>query len=68
MKISGILLPEYAAKLTLFNHLTSESEFYRNLREEKLLAHRGKGQAATGPNEVTGLGYCYLQSPVRGWF
>ena len=59
-------------------YLASESTYYRILRDEKLLGHRGKAQAprhhrpnehvATGPNEVWSWDITYLQSPVRGWF
>ena len=59
-------------------YIASESTFYRILREEKLLAHRGKAQAArhhrpeelvaTGPNQVWSWDITYLRSPVRGWF
>lgn len=57
-------------------YLASESTFYRILREERLLSHRGKAQAprhhrpvelvATGPNEVWSWDITYLKSPVRG--
>ena len=59
-------------------YISSESTFYRILREEKLLKHRGKAQAprhhqpdekaATGPNQVWSWDITYLKSPVRGWF
>jgi transposase InsO family protein len=59
-------------------YLASESSFYRILREEKLLAHRGKAQAArhhrpveyiaTGANQVWSWDITYLRSPVRGQF
>ena len=59
-------------------YLSSESTFYRILREAKLLKHRGKAQArrhhqpdekvATGPNQVWSWDITYLKSPVRGWF
>lgn len=59
-------------------YLSSESTFYRILREEKLLEHRGKARvsrhqkpkelAATGPNQVWSWDITYLRSPVRGWF
>ena len=59
-------------------YLASESTIYRILREEKLLAHRGRSQTprhhrpaelvATGPNQVWSWDITYLRSPVRGWF
>ena len=59
-------------------YLASESTFYRILREEKLLSHRGRARAprrhrpneqvATGPNQVWSWDITYLRSPVRGWF
>jgi transposase InsO family protein len=59
-------------------YLASESTFYRILREEKLLAHRGRAQAvrhhrpteqvATGANQVWSWDITYLRSPVRGQF
>ena len=59
-------------------YLASESTFYRILREEKLLAHRGRAQAprhhrpaeqvATGVNQVWSWDITYLRAPVRGQF
>ena len=59
-------------------YIASESTFYRILREEQLLVHRGKAKAArhhrpteyvaTGPNQVWSWDITYLRSPVRGWF
>ena len=59
-------------------YVASESSFYRILREEKLLAHRGrarasihgrpKEQVATGPNQVWSWDISYLKSPVMGLF
>jgi len=59
-------------------YMASESSFYRILREEKLLAHRGRARAATysrpseqvatGPNQVWSWDISYLKSPVKGKF
>lgn len=59
-------------------YLACESSFYRILREEKLLTHRGRARArrhhrpvehvATGPNEVWSWDITFLRSPVRGQF
>ena len=59
-------------------YVASESTFYRVLRAEKLLAHRGKARApvsrpkpeleATGPSEVYSWDITYLRSLVRGAF
>jgi transposase InsO family protein len=59
-------------------YMASESSFYRILREEKLLAHRGRARAAThgrpseqvatGPNQVWSWDISYLKSPVKGQF
>ena len=59
-------------------YVASESTFYRVLRTEKQLAHRGKARApvsrpkpeleATGPNEVYSWDITYLRSLVRGAF
>ena len=53
-------------------YMASESSFYRILREEKLLAHRGRARAATrgrpseqvatGPNQVWSWDISYLKS------
>lgn len=59
-------------------YVASESTFYRVLREEKLLSHRGKAQprthtrpdafVATGPNQVWSWDITYLLSSVQGMF
>jgi transposase InsO family protein len=59
-------------------YVASESSFYRILREEKMLAHRGRSRAAVhsrpreqwaeGPNQVWSWDITYLRSPVRGQF
>lgn len=59
-------------------YLGSESTIYRILREEQLLAHRGRAKApvrqaprahvATGPNQVWSWDITYLPTPVRGLF
>ena len=59
-------------------YVASESTFYRILREERLLTHRGKARApkkrekpqlrATRPNQVWSWDITYLKSPVRGQF
>lgn len=59
-------------------YVASESSFYRVLREEELLAHRGRAKPpvsqppaehrATGPNEVWSWDITYLRSPVAGIF
>lgn len=59
-------------------YLASERSFYRILREEKLLAHRGKARVAShrrpaeykadGPNQVWSWDITYLRSPIRGSF
>ena len=58
--------------------MASESSFYRILREEKMLAHRGrsnpsvhsrpKEQAADGPGEIWSWDITFLKGPVRGQF
>ncbi len=58
--------------------VASESTFYRVLRQEELLRHRGRAKApqrratstheATGPNQVWSWDITYLKSPVRGVF
>lgn len=57
-------------------YVASESTFFRVLREEKQLAHRGKAKApvsrprpeleATAPNQVFSWDITYLRSLVRG--
>lgn len=57
-------------------YLASESTLYRILREERLLAHRGRAKApvrrpprahvATGPNQLWSWDITYLRTPVRG--
>jgi putative transposase len=59
-------------------YLGSEATIYRILREEQLLAHRGRAKApvrhgprahvATGPNQVWSWDITYLRTPVRGLF
>ncbi len=59
-------------------YIASESTFYRILREENLLAHRGKSKApnrkkpmpliARGPNQIYSWDITYLKAPVRGTF
>ena len=59
-------------------YVASESSFYRVLREEELLAHRGRAKPpvsqppaehrATCPNEVWSWDITYLRSPVAGIF
>jgi len=57
-------------------YLASESSFYKVLKEQKLLAHRGKSKPptkkrpqalmATGPNQIWSWDITYLKSSVRG--
>jgi transposase InsO family protein len=59
-------------------YVASESTFYRVLREEQLLAHRGKARpgisrkppehVASAPNQVWSWDITYLRGPVRGAF
>ena len=59
-------------------YLASESTIYRVLRDEQLLAHRGRAKApvrrvvsahvATGPLQVWSWDITYLKTPVRGVF
>ena len=59
-------------------YLASESTFYRTLRAEDLLAHRGAAKprnvnrpdelVATGPNRVWSWDITYLPGPVKGAF
>ena len=60
-------------------YIASESTFYRILREEKQMAHRGPAQpatkrhrpeeyVATGPNQVWSWDITYMRTPVRGLF
>lgn len=59
-------------------YLASESTFYRVLREEQLLTHRGRSKpresrspaehCARGPSQVWSWDITYLRSPVRGSF
>lgn len=59
-------------------YIASESTFYRILREEGELAHRGnakpnkrrkpKAYVASGPNQVWSWDITYLRSPIRGVF
>lgn len=58
--------------------IASESSFYRILREEKMLAHRGKARpatssrpdelVATAPNQVWSWDITYLKMVIRGQF
>lgn len=59
-------------------YVASESTFYRVLREEKQLTHRGRAkppksrppreQRATGPNQVVSWDITYLKAPIAGMF
>ena len=59
-------------------YVASESSFYRILRQEKLLAHRGRARTprhsrpkeyvATGPNKIWSWDITYCRGPVRGQF
>lgn len=59
-------------------YVASESSFYRVLREEKQLAHRGRARApvarpkaehvASRPNQVWSWDITYLRGPVKGTF
>ena len=59
-------------------YVASESSFYRIMREEKLLVHRGRAKAprhsrpkeyvATEPNQVWSWDITYCRGPVRGRF
>lgn len=59
-------------------YITSESTFYRVLREEKMLNHRGRSEApkhnrpstysATAPNQVYRWDITYLNGPHKGMF
>ena len=59
-------------------YIASESTFYRVLRQEKQMAHRGRAQAprshppverqATGPGQVWSWDITYLRSPIAGMF
>lgn len=59
-------------------YVASESTFYRVLREEKMLAHRGRAKpptsqpprehVATGPNQVCSWDITYLRTPIKGLF
>ncbi len=59
-------------------YLASESTFYRILRQEKQLTHRGRAKPAqprprpehhaTGPNQVWSWDITYLRGPVAGQF
>ncbi len=60
-------------------YIASESTFYRILREEKMLKHRGRSQepgkhakptsyTATAPNQVWTWDITYLNGPVKGMF
>jgi putative transposase len=59
-------------------YLASESSFYKVLKENKLLEHRGKSKrashnrpaplVATGPNQIYSWDITYLHSSIRGRF
>ena len=59
-------------------YVASESSFYRVLRREKLLKHRGPSRGrrhsrpeeykASGPNQVWSWDITYLRGPIRGQF
>lgn len=59
-------------------YVASESTFYRVLRDEQQLAHRGRAkpptsrppreQRATGPNQVLSWDITYLKAPIAGMF
>jgi transposase InsO family protein len=59
-------------------YLASEASFYRILRKNKLLVHRGKSEpsrnsnpkeyVSTGPNQVWSWDITYLRSSIRGKF
>lgn len=59
-------------------YIASESTFYRVLKEEQQMAHRGRAKApqsrppaehlATGPGQVWSWDITYLRSPVMGMF
>jgi len=69
------IIPKLADK---GKYLASESTFYRILKEENLLTHRGKSKPrkhtkpetlmATGPNQVYSWDITYLKSPINGKF
>ena len=60
------------------NYIASESTFYRVLREEKMLNHRGRSEApkknrpstyhATASNQVYMWDITYLNGPHKGMF
>jgi len=59
-------------------YLASEATFYRLLRQNRLLAHRGRARPRThgrpseriadGPNQIWSWDITYLKSPLRGQF
>ena len=68
-----------ASLLTKGNYIASESTFYRVLREEGLVKHRGNTRpgrshnkppelVATGPNQVWTWDITWLRSDIRGIF
>jgi transposase InsO family protein len=67
------VVPKLADKGT---YLASESSFYKILKENKLLVHRGRAKApakkrpvplvATGPNQIWSWDITYLKSNIRG--
>jgi putative transposase len=85
--LSVINQPEYSALtpyqivptlLDLGRYIASESTFYRVMREDNLLQHRGKGTAikrkkpqslkATGANELFSWDITYLLSSIKGQY
>ena len=69
------IVPQLADQGQFFG---SESTFYRTLREEKQLKHRGRSRPrasrrpdphiATGPGEIWSWDITYLKSPIRGLY
>jgi putative transposase len=69
------IVPKLADKK---QYVASESTFYRVLREEELMAHRGRAKApssqppaekrATGPGQVLSWDITYLRSSVAGMY
>ena len=59
-------------------YIASESTFYKILKEEKMLEHRGKSKApsnnrpaplvSTGPNQIYSWDITYLRGPILGTF
>ena len=71
----SIIVPLLADKN---KYVASESSFYRILKEDKLLTHRGKSNAAknnrpspliaNGPNQIYSWDITYLRAPILGMF